>query len=146
MTRIDFHLNVENHLQYTCRLVRKAFSQNLKVVCFSTNLENLRELDDLLWTFSDDDFLPHVMTGHEQIHDTPIVLTNKVEDIRHYDLLINLDKDCPSFFARFDRLVEIVGLDETNKEQARDRYRFYKDRGYPLNTFDRSKMQARSST
>lgn len=144
MTRIDFHLNVEDHLQYICRLVRKAFSQGLKVVCFSSDMNRLRELDDLLWTFSEDAFLPHVMTGHAQIHETPIILTHQVEDIRHYDLLINLDDDCPSFFARFDRLVEIVGTDESHKKLARDRYRFYKDRGYPLNTFDRSKMQARS--
>jgi DNA polymerase III subunit chi len=144
MTRIDFHLNVENHLQYTCRLIRKAFSQGMKVVCFGTNIRLLEELDDLLWTFSEDDFLPHVMTGHPEIHNTPIILTNQVEDISHYDLLINLDNYCPPFFARFDRLIEIVGIDETNKKLARDRYRFYKERGYPLNTFDRSKTQARN--
>ena len=138
MTRIDFHLNVADHLLYTCRLIRKAFGSGLKVVCYSSKLPALQALDQMLWTFSAEDFLPHVLTGHPHIAKTPIVLTNTADDITHYDLLINLDENWPSFFARFDRLIEIVGTDENNKTMARERYRFYKDRGYPMNTFDRA--------
>lgn len=138
MTRVDFHLNVPHALQYTCRLVRKAYGSGLKVVCYSSNMNVLTELDDLLWTFSEEDFLPHVKTGHPDIPSSPIVLTDRAEDINHYDLLVNLDEECPPFFARFDRLVEIVGTEEPLKAKARDRYRFYRDRGYPLNTFDRA--------
>lgn len=68
---------------------------------------------------------------------SPIVLTHQAEDIVHYDLLINLDSECAPFFARFDRLIEIVGTTEPAKQQARERYKFYKDRGYPLQTFER---------
>lgn len=138
MTRIDFHLNVDQHLHYVCRLVRKAYGSGLKMVCYSSDLALLQELDDLLWTFSEEDFLPHAMTGFEGLKDTPIVLTDKADDVSHYDLLINLDVNWPPFFARFERLVEIVGTDETLKAQARTRYKFYKDRGYPLQTFDRA--------
>jgi DNA polymerase-3 subunit chi len=138
LTRIDFHLNISDHLLYTCRLIRKAYGSGLKIVCYSTQPEVLEKLDNLLWTFSEEDFLPHVVTGHPNVADTPIVLTNKADDISHYDLLINLDSQWPPFFARFDRLVEIVCNDEENKAQARQRYKFYKDRGYPLNTFDRT--------
>lgn len=138
MTRIDFHLNVNDHLLYTCRLVRKAYGSGLEVVCYSSMPDLLAQLDKLLWTFSDEDFLPHVMTGHPAVADTPIILTDKADDISHYDLLINLDSEWPPFFSRFDRLVEIVGTEEDNKAKARQRYKFYKERGYPLNTFDRA--------
>lgn len=138
MTRIDFHLNVSDHLLYTCRLIRKAYGSGLKIVCYSTRPEVLENLDKLLWTFSEEDFLPHVVRGHPGVADTPIVLTDKADDIAHYDLLINLDEQWPPFFARFERLVEIVGTDEDNKALARQRYKFYKERGYPLNTFDRA--------
>jgi DNA polymerase-3 subunit chi len=77
------------------------------------------------------------MTGSEGLQNAPIVLTNKGEDVCHYDLLINLDDEWPPFFSRFERLVEIVGTEEDNKVKARSRYKFYKDRGYPLQTFDR---------
>jgi DNA polymerase-3 subunit chi len=33
-------------------------------------------------------------------------------------------------------LVEIVGLDDVSAEQGRERYRFYKTRGYALETHD----------
>lgn len=138
MTRIDFHLNVADHLLYTCRLIRKAYGSGLKIVCYSTQPALLARLDEMLWSFSEDDFLPHVVSGHPDVPHTPIVLTHTADDITHYDLLINLDTQWPPFFARFDRLIEIVGTDETNKEAARVRYRFYKERGYPLNTFDRA--------
>jgi DNA polymerase-3 subunit chi len=74
------------------------------------------------------------------LQSTPIVLTDKAEDVCHYDLLINLDDEWPPFFSRFERLVEIVGTEEDNKVKARARYKFYKDRGYPLQTFDRGNV------
>lgn len=141
MTRIDFHLNVTDSLQYTCRLVRKVHALGTKVVCYSRNASTLQTLDTLLWTFSAGDFLPHVQHGHEGLADTPIVLTHSADDVHHHDLLINLDDEWPPFFARFDRLVEIVNQDEQAKMQARQRYKFYKTRGYPLNTFDLEKTQ-----
>ena len=138
MTRIDFHLNVADHLLYTCRLIRKAYSSGLNIVCYSTQLDVLKQLDTLLWTFSEDDFLPHLLTGHADVAQTPILLTDKAEDIVHYNVLINLDDQWPPFFARFDRLVEIVRPEEPNKVLARERYTFYKERGYPLNTYDKT--------
>lgn len=138
MTRIDFHLNVDNPLLYTCRLLRKAYGSGSGAICYSSRPEVLEQLDTLLWTFSEEDFIPHVCSGHEAVAHTPIVLTDKADDIVDYSLLINLDDECPPFFARFERLIEIVGTDETLKATARNRYKFYKVRGYPLNTFDRA--------
>jgi DNA polymerase-3 subunit chi len=137
LTRIDFHLNVADHLLYTCRLIRKAYSSGLKVVCYSSQWDVLQQLDKLLWTFSEQDFLPHVLSGHPEAANTPILLTQTDQDIVHYDLLINWEAQWPPFFARFDRLVEIVGPEEPNKVLARERYKFYKERGYPLKTYDK---------
>lgn len=142
MTRIDFHLNIDNPLHYACRLVRKAYNSGLKVVCYSTQAEVLKSLDELLWTFSEDDFLPHGVHGDAQLSQCPIVLTHLAEDLVHYDLLVNLDEQWPPFFSRFERLIEIVGNEESSKALARQRYKFYKDRGYPLQMHNRSETAA----
>lgn len=139
MTRIDFHFNVQTPLLYACRLIRKAYHQGLKPVIYNRNLSTLEELDNLLWTFSETDFMPHALTGHVEITESPIVLTNQTNDIHAYDVLINFDNQCPAFFARFDRLVEIVSTEEENKQQARKRFQFYKERGYPIYTHDQHK-------
>lgn len=49
------------------------------------------------------------------------------------DVLINLCKTVPAFFSRFRRTLEVVGGSETERNVSRQRYRFYKSRGYPLN-------------
>ena len=54
-------------------------------------------------------------------------------------VLINLDAAVPMFFSRFERVVEIVNQDETLRQQARDRFKFYRDRGYDLQTHNLSR-------
>ena len=38
--------------------------------------------------------------------------------------------------GRYERLLEIVGQDETERGQGRERFRFYKERGYAIGTHD----------
>jgi len=57
-------------------------------------------------------------------------------DPEHRDLLINLSDQVPLFFSRFERVAEIVGGNEAARKQARERFRFYRDRGYPLNSHE----------
>ena len=50
------------------------------------------------------------------------------------DLLINLADEIPMFFSRFQRVVEVVSEDKQSRESGRNRFRFYRDRGYDLRT------------
>lgn len=61
MTKIDFHTQVSDKIGYTCRLVRKALatSAGSRIVILVENRAQLASLDEMLWTFSDSDFLPH---------------------------------------------------------------------------------------
>ena len=51
-----------------------------------------------------------------------------------WDVLINLSAEVPEFFSRYERVAEVVDADAARREQSRERYRFYRDRGYKLNT------------
>lgn len=133
MTRIDFHSNVPNKIAYACRLVRKARAANCRVVLFTADKADLMTLDQLLWTFSELDFLPHVMVNDPLAATTPVILTDSDnEDLPHHQILINLSAGTPAHFARFERMFEIVSCDDTDKAAGRERYRFYQQRGYPL--------------
>jgi DNA polymerase-3 subunit chi len=59
----------------------------------------------------------------------------------HDDILLNLRQDQPAFFSRFQRLIEIVGMDDADKAAARVRYKFYRDRGYEIRQHDMSGKQ-----
>jgi len=136
MTRIDFHSNVPNKIAYACRLVRKARNANFQVVILARDDAQLAELDEALWTFSEQDFLPHVMLDDALAAQTPILLTaTQAMEAPHHHILINLSDTPPDHFARFERMFEVVSSDEADKSSGRERYSYYKQRGYPLTHF-----------
>ncbi|MGV3740983.1 MAG: DNA polymerase III subunit chi [Burkholderiaceae bacterium] len=136
MTRIDFHSNVPDKIAYACRLVRKARAANCTAVIVGSDQGQLAALDEALWTFSDQDFLPHVMADDPLAAQTPVILaTSDRQEFPHYQVLINLAPGTPAQFARFERMLEIVSSDAEDKLAGRERYRFYQQRGYPLTHF-----------
>jgi len=136
MTRVDFPSKVPDKITYACRLVRKARAADMKVVVFAADAAQMRALDDAMWTFSEQDFLPHVMAGDELAAVTPVILTHDAgQALPHHQVLINLSRETPAHFARFERLFEIVSTDESDLLAGRERYRQYQQRGYPLTHF-----------
>lgn len=133
MTRIDFHSNVPQKIAYVCRLVRKARASGANIVLRTRDRAELQQLDQALWSFSEQDFLPHVAAGDPLAAQTPIILAASDDvELPHHQILINLSGETPAHFARFERMLEIISDDDADKAAGRDRYRFYKERGYPL--------------
>ncbi|MFZ6673487.1 DNA polymerase III subunit chi [Undibacterium sp. Xuan67W] len=133
MTRIDFHSNVPDKLNYTCRLIRKARAAQCKIVVFDSNKAQLEALNNALWTFSEADFLPHVMAGDHLAEQTPVILTHDdTVPLPHHDILINLTDVSPAHFDQFERMIEIIAIDENAKLAGRERYRFYQQQGHTL--------------
>lgn len=140
MTRIDFHSNVPNKIAYACRLTRKARAANCQIVLLTKDRQDLMTLDQALWTFSELEFLPHVMAGDPLAASTPIILTDSHEaELPHHQVLVNLSAATPPHFARFERMIEIISADDEDRSAGRARYRFYQQRGYPLTHFDADK-------
>ncbi|HEY1999821.1 DNA polymerase III subunit chi [Paraburkholderia sp.] len=134
MTRIDFHSNVGDSLLYACRLVRKAYLAGQPTIVLAEPAR-LRAFDEQLWTFSPLDFVPHCMADSALAAQTPIVLATNLDQVPHYQVLLNLGAEVPAQFARFERLLEVVGNAHDELIAGRERYRFYRDRGYALNNY-----------
>lgn len=138
MTRIDFYI-VDNEQQSSrallaCRLAEKAFSLKNQIYIYTTDELQANELDDLLWTYRAGSFVPHQLLGTQADSDCPVLIghTDAPEGLNQ--VLINLNMAVPLFFSRFERVVEIVNQDETQRQLARERFKFYRDRGYDLHT------------
>jgi len=96
-----------------------------------------KQLDELLWTFSQGSFVPHriVSTDTKEPLAEPVLIACDLEpQAQRYDLMINLASQVPEFFGRYERVAELVDADQSRREHGRERYRFYRDRGYKLNT------------
>lgn len=132
MTRIDFHSNIQDRIAYACRLTRKARASASQIVLLATESDRLA-LDQALWTFSELDFLPHVAANHPLATQTPIILAAPdAAELPHQQILINLSGVTPQYFARFERMIELVGCDEAGIAAGRERWLYYKERGYLL--------------
>ena len=132
MTRIDFYHYADEKLRFACRLAAKAYEQSSKVVVYTPDTHVLGEFDKGLWTFQQTRFVPHAFAGTEIAAETPVVLASSGENLPHHDVLLNLADEWPPFFASFERLLEIVAVDEEDKARARSRYAFYRKRGYDI--------------
>lgn len=140
MTEIAFHFNAPDTLAYVCRLLRKAVSSGAKVVVTAEG-PTLQALDTQLWTFAPLEFVAHcrVDSPAEQRHASPIILAtdlNETEALPHHQVLVNL---CPTVtvgFERFERAIEVVSLDDEDRQRARLRWKHYTDLGYSITRHD----------
>ena len=134
MSRVDFYILPENSNQqrFACSLVGKAWQSGNHVYIHTMRKEDAVMLDDLLWTFHDISFIPHVLVEQYEGDETPVYIgwNNKLPD--NCQVMINLSETIPEFADRFERIAEIVAGNDEQRKKARDRYRDYRDRGYDL--------------
>jgi DNA polymerase III subunit chi len=114
-----------------CRLAEKAYDQGLRVAVRTASAAETAEFDELLWTFSDRSFVPHVVwpTEPDVVAATPVVVGSSSLPASHRDVLINLAPDAPADFSAYARICEVVGGDEDARKAGRLRWRTYRDAG-----------------
>lgn len=149
MTKIDFYITdiktTEDYYYFACRLTEKAFRNRHNVYLHTESEIAMQTLDDLLWTFRPNSFLPHSNENADQAQSSPaveseqsasdaakIMVAHSGNPGEHHDVLLNLTHQTPVFFSRFTRVAELVMGDEAAKAKSRQRYKYYRDRGYPL--------------
>ena len=136
MTEITFYTFADNPLDIARRVAAKAHGQGKQVMIYAPDAAMADAIDRLLWTTPALGFVPHCRDSDTLANETPVLIGTDPDALGSADVMINLHSEQPSAFARFERLVEIVGQDEAGIEQGRARYRFYKTRGYDLKTHD----------
>lgn len=139
MTQIDFYTHVDDKLKIACQLAGKAFANGLRVIVYCADPEAAQRVDRMLWMTPALGFVPHCGPDDPLAAQTPVIVDCRGENLLHDEVLLNLRPEWPPFFSRFRRLVEIVGLDEQDRASARERFRFYRERGYEIRTHDLSK-------
>lgn len=140
MTEVAFHFNAPDKLEYACRLLRKAVAKGSKVVV-TGEPALLRDLDVALWTFAPLEFVPHCQNEGSTPAvraASPVVLADSPRAAPHQQVLVNLGQSVPDGFERFERLIEVVTMDEADRLQARQRWKHYAERGYAITRHDRT--------
>ena len=130
MPIISFIHGAPDRLAAACRLVQDCFREGQRVLVYAPDAELAEQFDVQLWTFSALGFVPHCRSGAALAAETPVLISPR-DDIRdHDDVLVNLSSEVPPGFERFRRIIEVVSNGD-DAGPARQRFRIYKDRGFP---------------
>jgi DNA polymerase-3 subunit chi len=132
MTSIDFYFNAPDKLQVACRLAAKALAQAKRLLIYAPQPEAAQRIDRLLWTWPATGFVPHCAVHDAAAADTPVLIASALDAHPGCEVLLNLDVATPPAFERYERLLEIVGAEDEDRRAGRERYRFYRERGYRI--------------
>jgi len=119
-------------LTTACRLADKAWQQNRKVLLRAASRAEAETLDEQLWAFRAESFVPHHLVGDGPTPPPPVRVGWDAPPADSRDILINLGADIPAGFERFQRVIEIVAGTNEEREQARQHWREYKRQGYAV--------------
>ncbi|MBB72162.1 MAG: DNA polymerase III subunit chi [Legionellales bacterium] len=142
MTRVDFYLLTEisemGRQHYACRLIEKAYHHQHRVYVYCDDKAQAHSIDELLWTFRDDSFVPHNIQG-EGPNAPPAVQVGFNPPQGFNDILVNLSQRSEDFFAKFKRVIELVPNEDNAKNLAREHYKYYRAHGFELHSHDLTK-------
>ena len=132
MPRADFYLIDkprfrEQPLLLVCELARRAFAAQQPTLILVRDFEQAEAVDELLWAFDEDAFIPHQLAGDDDDADTAVLIVPPGIDTTDRPLVINLREGCAP--GRFERVLEVVPDDETQRTGSRERWKAYKADG-----------------
>jgi len=135
MMNIDFYIlkpdTTRSPELLACQLAEKAYQRQQPTCLLARDRAQAEQLDQLLWTFREDSFLPHAIATEQT--SAPITIAT-ADQAPSSDIVINLSERIPEELTNTRRVIEIVANDETAKAQARQRYRHYQQQGNTVNT------------
>ena len=142
--QVDFYIlkaaAARESLRTACRLAEKAWHKGHRVFIHTDSRDAARNIDDMLWTYRQDSFVPHALYGERVDADAdsrePVLVGDGSTQPADIDVLINLGEAVPPFADRSARVAEIVGGDEAARRAGRIRYRDYRDRGISIQQHD----------
>ena len=132
MTRICFYHGAKDRLQAAAAWLAQAYARRQPVLVYAPDPRTADSIDRLLWTQSSTSFLPHCRADGPLAAQSPLLISENLESSPRHDCLLNLGDQVPPGFSRFAEVVEIVSDAEEDRQPARERFKFYRDRGYPL--------------
>ncbi len=140
MPRADFYLIAKDRfkaepLRLVCELARKAYDANLWTLVLARDAAQAEALDELLWAFDDDAYIPHQIAGTDDEDElTPVLIASPETDAPLRPLVINLRDGAVE--GGFERVLEVVPADESARGPLRERWTQYKSRGLEVNKHD----------
>jgi DNA polymerase III subunit chi len=137
--RADFYLIAkprfrDDPLLLVCELAKRAFESGQPTLILARNADQADQIDEKLWEFDESAFIPHQLAGDDDDAITPVLIASPELPAADRTLVINLRDECAP--GLFERVLEVVPADETQRLGSRERWKTYKQAGFEVNKFD----------
>ncbi|RIX46837.1 MAG: DNA polymerase III subunit chi [Rhodocyclales bacterium GT-UBC] len=136
MTQVFFYHGAADRIAAACALLGGACAKKKAMLVYAPDKDVANHLDRMLWTHPALSFVPHCAANSPLASETPVLIADSLEAITQDERLMNLSREIPPGFSRFQSLIEVVGQEEADRTAARDRVKFYKDHGCEVRYFD----------
>jgi len=134
MTEVWFYISEDSRPDARARLLQRVIERALpakrQLYLQASDHEQAGKIDDWLWQAPG--FTPHGLASEEHARLQPVVIGSGDSAGQHNDILVNLDQRIPPHIDQFQRVIELVAGPEDQRQSARDRWKSYRDRGYPV--------------
>jgi len=139
MPRADFYLIDkprfrDDPLLLVCELAKRAFESGQPALILARSIDQAEQLDEKLWEFDADAFVPHQIAGDDDDAITPVLIVSPETSTADRPLVINLREDCAP--GLFERVLEVVPADENERLGSRNRWKTYKAAGFDVAKHD----------
>jgi len=131
--------SLSDRLLFACKLIEKAYRCGQFCYVYTETLQHSQQLDDLLWTYRENSFIPH------QVYDEPNKITPEYEHTvligtqkapeKWQKLIFNLSSKYPDNINTAERVLEILDNNEELKQAGRERFRRYKQAEFKISTY-----------
>ncbi|MDF2181884.1 DNA polymerase III subunit chi [Neptuniibacter sp. CAU 1671] len=137
-SKADFYLlpndDPEDRGRFLCRLLEKVCAMGHQAYIYTEDARAAQQLDQLLWEFKPEAFIPHGLSG--EAHHSAVEIGWDTQRPQHRDLFINLALEAPEDITQFERILEIVVQSPPVLEATRQNFRRYKELGIPAEMHD----------
>ncbi|MDP4548800.1 DNA polymerase III subunit chi [Marinobacter sp. MDS2] len=142
--RYWFHILAQNtpaaRNLHAAKLVDKAWQQGDRVCVLCENQQQAQELDDLLWNFTPDAFIPHSIATDPSIPcSDPVGILLYPPAAADWDTVIILSSTLPEQADQYRRLALVAQNDPAVLNQARGHYKQLRKLGIEARVHDMRK-------
>lgn len=139
MPRADFYLIDkprfrDDPLLLVCELAKRAFASEQPTLILVRTQDQAEALDEKLWAFDDDAFIPHQIAGDDDDTITAVLIVPPGTTTPDRPLVINLRDECAP--GLFERVLEVVPADESERSGSRERWKTYRQAGFEVAKHD----------
>jgi len=119
-------------IYHACLQASHFYRQNQRVYIYTQDKQHAEQVDEMLWAFDSDSFVPHNLVGEGPKQGAIVEIGYQAPQGRR-PVLINLTTTVPNFANQFNYIVDFVPSDEALKQQARERFKTCRQWGFQVN-------------